>query len=84
MASLNGIQKAMANCPSHSLVVLEKELHRELENILNQEEELWVQKTHVICLVAGDRNTTFHHMITIVRRQQNWISCIKMRWGNRF
>lgn len=30
MARLNGIQKAMADCPSHSLVVLEKKLHREL------------------------------------------------------
>ena len=42
MARLNGNQKVMADCPSHSLVVLEKELHRELECILNQEEELWV------------------------------------------
>ena len=30
MARLNGIQKAMADCPSHSVVVLEKKLHREL------------------------------------------------------
>ena len=28
MARLNGNQKVMADCPSHSLVVLEKELHR--------------------------------------------------------
>ena len=35
LARLNGIQKAMANRPSHSLVVLEKELQKELESILN-------------------------------------------------
>ena len=68
MAHRNGIQKAMTNCPSHSLVVLEKELHRELKCILNQEEELWVQKSRITCLVEGDRNTAFHHMTTIVRR----------------
>ncbi|KAL0005393.1 hypothetical protein SO802_012954 [Lithocarpus litseifolius] len=71
----------MANCPSHSLVVLEKELHRELECILNQEEELWVQKSRITRLVEGDRNTTFLHMTTIVRRRRNRISSIQNEMG---
>lgn len=77
MARLNGIQKVMANSPSHSLMVIEKELHRELECILNQEEEFWVQKSRINRLVEGDRNTAFHHMTTIVRRRRNQISSIK-------
>ena len=81
LARLNGIQKAMANRPSHSLVVLEKDLQKELESILNQEEELWVQKSRISRLVEGDRNTAFHHMSTIVRRRRNRISCIKNEMG---
>ncbi|KAK9988441.1 hypothetical protein SO802_028680, partial [Lithocarpus litseifolius] len=81
MARLNGLQKAMANNPSHSLVVLEKELQKELEKILNQEEELWVQKSCITHLVEGDRNTAFHHMSAIVRRHRNQISCIKNEMG---
>lgn len=81
LARLNGIQKAMAKSPSHSLVVLEKELQKELENILNQEEELWVQKSCITHLVEGERNTTFHHMTTIVRRRRNRISYVKNKIG---
>ena len=40
MARLNGIQKAIANHQSHSLLELEKVLHIELNTLLDQEEEL--------------------------------------------
>lgn len=35
-----------------------------------------MQKSQINRLVLGDRNTTFHHMSTIVRRRRNRISCI--------
>ena len=81
MARLNGIQTAIANHPSHSLLDLEKVLHKELNTLLDQEEELWVQKSSINRLIEGDRNTTFHHLSTIVRRRCNKISCIKNDMG---
>ena len=72
MARLNGIQKAIANHPSYSLLELEKVLHKELNTLLDQKEELWVQKSCINWLIEGDRN-----MSTIVRRRRNKISCIK-------
>nr|XP_023914532.1 uncharacterized protein LOC112026083 [Quercus suber] len=77
MACLNGIQKAIAFHPLHSLLELEKVLHKDLNTLLDQEEELWVQKSRINRLIEGDCNTTFHHMSTIVRRRRNKISCIK-------
>ena len=62
MARLNGIQKAMASHPSHSFIEMEKTLHKELNVLLNQEKELWVQKSYINWLIKGDRNTAFHHM----------------------
>ena len=41
MARLDGAQKALAERPSNSLVELEKDLQRELNEVLNQEQELW-------------------------------------------
>ena len=81
LARLNGIQKALAENPSHSLVEMEKSLQTELNDILCQEEELWVKKSHINRLIEGDRNTAFHHMSTIVRRRRNRISRIKNDMG---
>ena len=48
---------------------------------MDQKEELWVQKSRINRLIEGDRNMTFHHMSTIVRRRRNKISCIKNDMG---
>lgn len=45
MARLSRVQKALRTHPSSSLLALENKLHSELNDILNQEEELWVQKS---------------------------------------
>ena len=81
MARLSGIQNAIAAHLSHSLPELEKVLHKDFNTLLDQEEELWVQKSRINRLIEGDRNTTFHHMSTIVRRRHNKISCIKNDMG---
>jgi len=47
MAQINGIQRAVANNPSNFLLNLEKELLKELDLVLNQEEELWALKSRV-------------------------------------
>ena len=62
MARLNGTQRALATRPSSFLINLENELLKDLEVVLNQEEEIWALKSRVIWLVQGDRNTNFFTM----------------------
>ena len=71
MARLNGIQRAVASKPSNFLLNLEKDLVKELDMILSQEEELWALKSRVNWMIQGDRNTTFYHVSTMVRRKRN-------------
>ena len=71
MARLDGAQKALVERPSNFLVELEKDLQRELNEVLNQEQELWALKSRMNCMVLGDRNTSFFHVSTIVRRRRN-------------
>ena len=47
MARLNGIQRAVSVKPSSFLLNLENELLKKLENMLNQEDELWAFKSRV-------------------------------------
>ena len=77
MARLNGIQRTLANRPSTFLINLENELLKELEVVLNQEEEIWALKSRVNWLVQGGRNTNFYHVSTLVRRKRNQILAIK-------
>ena len=77
MARLNGIQRAVAIRPSNFLLNLESELLKELDNVLNQEEEIWALKSRVNWMIQGDRNTAFYHVSTLVRRKRNQILAIK-------
>ena len=77
MARLNGIQRAVAIKPSDFLLNLESELLKELDNVLNQEEEIWALKSRVNWIIQGDRNTAFYHVSTLVRRKRNQILAIK-------
>ncbi|XP_050242537.1 uncharacterized protein LOC126691560 [Quercus robur] len=82
LARLDGVQKALAERPSNSLVELEKVLQRELNEVLNQEQELWALKSRVNWMMLGDKNTSFFHVSTIVRRRRNQISCLKNSVGD--
>lgn len=77
LAMLNGIQKAMSVRPSTSLLELEKTLLKSLDTILEQEHEIWVLKSRVNWMIQGDRNTSFYHISTLVRRKRNHIKAIK-------
>lgn len=77
MARLNGIQRAVASKPSNFLLKLEKELVKEFDMILSQEEELWALKSRVNWMIQGDRNTAFYHVSTLVKRKRNQILAIK-------
>ena len=82
MARLNGTQKALAMHPSVSLINLETDLLRELDIVLNQEEEIWALKSRVNWMIQGDRNTAFYHVSTLVRRKRNKILAIKNAVGD--
>ncbi|XP_050242423.1 uncharacterized protein LOC126691393 [Quercus robur] len=81
MARINGIQRALSVRPSTFLVNLENELLKDLDNVLSQEEELWALKSRVNWMIQGDRNTTFYHVSTLVRRKRNQILAIKDSMG---
>ena len=82
MTRLNGIQKAMVVHPSAFLLNLENDLLRDLDTVLNQEEEIWALKSRVSWMIQGDRNTAFYHVSTLVRRKRNKILAIKNAVGD--
>lgn len=77
LARLNGAQKVLAINPSDFLIQLEKNLIEEYDLIMLQEEEYWALKSRLNWASFGDRNTSFFHISTMVRRNRNKIRCIK-------
>ena len=77
MARLNGIWRKLSFRPSNFLLNIENSLLKELDMVLNQEEELWALKSRVNWMIQSDRNTTFYHVSTLVRRKRNQIVAIK-------
>lgn len=76
IARINGAQKALANHPNEFLVQLEKDLIEEYDLIRRQEEEFWALKSRLNWTMYGDKNTTFFHVTTMIRRQRNKIRSI--------
>ncbi|KAL4363646.1 hypothetical protein GQ457_04G012640 [Hibiscus cannabinus] len=81
LARLRGIDKALEQefCPS--LVRLEAKLKRELDKVLAQEESMWLQRSRVNWISEGDRNTSYYHMATRVRREHNKVRLLKVDNG---
>ena len=71
LAKLNGTQKALASNPNDFLVHLEKQLTEKHNLIMLQEEELWAIKSRLNWTTFGDRNISFFHTSTVVRRHKN-------------
>ncbi|XP_015950349.1 uncharacterized protein LOC107475230 [Arachis duranensis] len=74
---INGIQKASTYGRNPFLKDLEQQLVTELEEILNQEETLCLQKSRQNWIVDRDRNTRYYHTKTAIRRKKNRI--LKLR-----
>ena len=81
LARLYGTQKALANNPNESLIRLEKYLIDEYSSILLQEEEYRALKSKINAAAFGDRNTSYFHVTTVVRRQRTKIRCSKNSVG---
>lgn len=62
---------------SKSLTRLELSLKQELEEVVDQEESFWHQKSRKDWILHGDRKTTFFHKKTLTRRRRNRITAIK-------
>lgn len=75
-ARLEGVQKLLAKRRLHHLIEKEKELRKEMELVLYQEELLWFQKSRLDALRDGDRNTKYFHLSTIIRRRRNRIEML--------
>ncbi|XP_023873179.1 uncharacterized protein LOC111985766 [Quercus suber] len=82
IARIYGVQKALAAYPNNELNNLEKQLHQDLELLLDQERDLWALKSRINCMVQGDRNTSFYHVSTIARRNRNHIAVVMDDLGN--
>lgn len=77
-ARLRGIQKALERPhPPDTLILLEKELIEEYENICLREEMLWMQKARAQWINDGDRNTKYYHTKALLHRRRNNISMLK-------
>ena len=81
-ARLKRVQVALGINPGNFLVDLEQSLLQELSNIENLEAEFWSMKARISWLIEGDRNTTFFHNSTLVRRRRNRITSMKDQSGN--
>lgn len=75
-ARLEGLGNKIGFSSSQWAIDLEKRLRAELEEVLNQEQVLWFQKSRASFLIDGDRNTKFYHLSTVIRRT-NRIECLQ-------
>ena len=55
---------------------MEKALIEEHALIMLQKEEFWALKSRLNAATFGDRNTSYFHITTVVRRQRNKIRCL--------
>lgn len=81
---LDGTQRALAYSPNPGLIKLEEKLKKELNNVLKQEELLWMQKSRVQWLRVGDKNTKFFHNSTLIRRRRSRIEALLNNHGTWF
>lgn len=81
-ARLRGIQQAMGIHPIAFMVNLEGQIREEYLEVLNYEADLWATKSRYKWLIQGERNTTFFHTSTLLKRKRNYLTCIKDNMGN--
>ncbi|XP_074318276.1 uncharacterized protein LOC141655076 [Silene latifolia] len=82
MARIGGCQRELSLRRIPSLIKLEARLRRELDEVFEQEELLWYQKSRIDFIKDGDRNTSYFHISTLVRRWKNKINSLRNNEGN--
>ncbi|KAL4301928.1 hypothetical protein GQ457_10G020040 [Hibiscus cannabinus] len=71
LARLRGIEHVLQTSDSPFLSNLEVYLKNELNLGLKQEEDMWRQKSRMQWIKDGDRNTSYYHASTMLRRRYN-------------
>lgn len=61
-----GIQRTLEHTEILNLAMLEKDIHKEYNEVLKQEELLWYKKSREKWVKLGDRNTTFFHILKLL------------------
>ncbi|KAL7254135.1 hypothetical protein ACSBR1_008521 [Camellia fascicularis] len=77
LGRIEGIQKSQARLYTHNLLVLEKDLVDQYNQILYHEDLLWFQKSRSNWITQGDRNTKFFHLTTLIKRRKLQIDVLK-------
>ncbi|GLT96466.1 hypothetical protein SLE2022_140850 [Rubroshorea leprosula] len=72
------IQNSSCYLSSSGLQNLEQSLLEDYQKVLYEEELLWFQKSRVDWIASSNRNTSFYHMATMVRRNRNSIEALKI------
>lgn len=76
------IQRCLEAVDSAKLYFLENDLRHEYNRTLHREEMLWYQKSPEKWARFRDKNTTFFHTQTIVRRKRNRIEDLLLSDGS--
>ncbi|KAK2637718.1 hypothetical protein Ddye_025513 [Dipteronia dyeriana] len=80
-ARLQGVQHCLSSNYRASLATMEEHLIKEYNNIIEQEELFWLQKSRNCWLKEGDRNIKKFHLSTLVRRRRNKLEGLKNEDG---
>ena len=78
---IQGIQGWLAEGGPHYLLKLEQKLWHQLDDVLQQIELFWFQKSRLEYIRDRVRNTCFYHLSTIVRRRLNRIEGLQRTDG---
>lgn len=81
-ARLEGVHKLLSENQYTHRIKMEAKLRREMDEVLNQEEMLWFQKSQMDAIRDGERNTKYFHLYTIIRRKRNRIEGVKKEDGS--
>jgi len=77
VVEIKEVQDLLDVTQTDELLQKEEQLIKEFDIVLEQEETLWYQKSRERWIVLGDRNTTYFHTSTVIRRRRNRIEMLK-------
>lgn len=82
MNEIKALQDVLEHSQTDDMLRKEEELIKEFEVVLEQEEMVWFQKSREKWIALGDRNTSFFHTSTVIRRRKNRIEMLKKDDGS--
>lgn len=77
LQEINAVQGLIDAAQTDDLLRKEDQLLKRFDDLLEQEETLWFQKSREKLIALGDRNTSFFHTSTVIRRRRNKIEMLK-------